>query len=402
MDHGAPSKPGMANNRSDWYQLFSRGARDWLRHNEKVGEAVRAWLPDFAEGPDPMTGAQPATVHVPLPLPEHARFRLSGGPGAGGAGQGRAQAGDILRPADTGETGTGGTGGSGGSGGQQGESSLLLEFPMDDILEWLWDELHLPQLQPRGAATLAQPEVQREGWDRHGARTRLDRRRTVKQALRRRAIQTLQGGAAPATFTNDDLRFRQLKRQPRPDASAVVFFVLDVSASMTQSERRLAKTFFYFALQGLRRRYPRIAIRFLAHTAQAWEFAETEFFQVSGGGGTLASSAFRLVHSLLCEQYAAGDCNSYLFYASDGDNFTEDRSAAGAALGKLARMLNYLGYVETMPGLPRALSTEMRRLWQELERDGLPAANCVLAGDADIWRAIRQFFGDPSVLGTPA
>ena len=32
-----------------WYDLFSRGARDWLRHNQKVREAVGVLLslPDY-------------------------------------------------------------------------------------------------------------------------------------------------------------------------------------------------------------------------------------------------------------------------------------------------------------------------------------------------------------------
>ncbi len=30
-----------------WYELFSRGARDWLRHNEKIGRAVREKLPEL-------------------------------------------------------------------------------------------------------------------------------------------------------------------------------------------------------------------------------------------------------------------------------------------------------------------------------------------------------------------
>jgi uncharacterized sporulation protein YeaH/YhbH (DUF444 family) len=85
-----------------------------------------------------------------------------------------------------------------------------------------------------------------------------------------------------------------------------------------------------------------------------------------------------------------------MFYASDGENFTEDRAAATQSLAELAGMLNYIGYIETLPGVPRALETEMRRLCNELERRGLPVGSSVLAHPDDVWRALRRFFSDQS------
>lgn len=365
---------------SDWYDLFSRGARDWLRHNDKVREAVRQHLPDVIAAPDLMTGPNQRGVQVPLKLLEHARFKLSNVRPTIGAGQGPAQPGDVLLPPDY-DLDEGGEGGD-----ADGEVRLLMEFAIDDILDWLWDEFKLPELQPRGTATLEEPEYVREGWDKRGARSRLDRRRTVKEAIKRRTVQV-----RPAPFTNDDLRFRQLVHHPRPTSNAVVFFVLDVSSSMTQAERHLAKTFFFLALRGLRKKYQRVELRFVAHAARAWEFNEGDFFQVSGMGGTIASSGFRLALSLLEEHYDEASFNSYLFYASDGDNFSEDRSAAGTTLGQLAKRLNFMAYVETLPGMARVLETEMGRLWRERERQGLPVSSAVLSNSDEVFAAIRQF-----------
>jgi uncharacterized sporulation protein YeaH/YhbH (DUF444 family) len=234
-------------------------------------------------------------------------------------------------------------------------------------------------------------ELVREGWDKRGARSRLDRRRTVKEAIKRRAVQT-----DPVPFTNEDLRFRQLVTRSRPSTSAVIFFVIDVSASMTQIERKLAKSFFFFALQGIRRKYAKVETRFIAHTTHAWEFGESDFFQVSGIGGTIASSAFRLVLDTIRGEMNAAQTNIYMFYASDGENFTEDRGAALQSLTELAGMLNYVGYIETLPGVPRALETEMRRMCNDLERRGLPIGSSVLAHPDDVWRALRRFFSSQS------
>ncbi|PHV40589.1 DUF444 family protein [Janthinobacterium sp. BJB304] len=367
-----------------WYGLFSRGARDWLRHNQKVRDAVQAHLPELIATPDLIGGPQQRTVQVPLRLLEHARFRLAPARNSVGAGQGDGQPGDLLRAA---RPATDGAGAQGEGGNGEGAVRLLLEFPIDDILDWLWETFELPDLKPRHLGVIDEVRLVRSGLDRHGARSRLDRRRTVKEAIKRRALQ-----ARPVPFTNDDLRYRQVLLQPRPSANAVVFFVLDVSASMAQAERKLAKSFFFFALQGLRRRYARVETRFIAHTTRAWEFSEAEFFQVNGMGGTMASTAFRLSRELLQEHYAPGRYNAYLFYASDGENFSEDRAAASLALGELTALLNYMGYVETVPGVPRSLETEMHSLCAEQERRGLPLHSSILSRNDDIWAAIRTFF----------
>ena len=151
-----------------WYDLFSRGARDWLRHNEKIRESVQQNLPDLIAASDLITGPQDRTVHVPIKMLEHARFRLSDNvESQSDAGQGQGQPGDILRPAQRGhEEGDGDRG--------EGEVRLLLELKVDDIMDWLWEELKLPDLQPKRNSTVEEHEYVRQGWDKHGARARLD------------------------------------------------------------------------------------------------------------------------------------------------------------------------------------------------------------------------------------
>lgn len=367
-----------------WYDLFSRGSRDWLRHNQKVREAVQENLPNLVAGPDVITGSQDRTVQVPVRLLEHARFSLSNSNShtQSNAGQGKGKPGDVLRQA---QPDMGDDSGEGGNG--EGEVKLMLEFKVDDIVDWLWEELQLPDLQPKRNTAVDDDEYVREGWDKHGARARLDRRRTVKEAIKRRATQE-----NPVPFTNEDLRFKQLVLRRKPATNAVVIFALDVSASMTDAERKLAKSFFFFVLQGIRRRYGKVETRFIAHTTQAWEFAESEFFNVSGTGGTGASTAFKLALEMVEAEYDPSRYNSYLFYASDGENFTEDRPAAMDYLGRLGKLVNFIGYVETVPGSPRSTETEMKMLCSEIERSGAPVGSSILSRHDDVWKAIRKFF----------
>jgi uncharacterized sporulation protein YeaH/YhbH (DUF444 family) len=368
-------RPGADRN---WYDLFSRGARDWLRHNDKVRSAVREKLPELIANSEVMPRAD-STVQVPVHFLEHARFRLRDSGEGGGVGQGDGKPGDVLaRPAE-GE-------GKGAGGNDEGGYQFVLELKIDDIVDWLWEELKLPNLKVKTGA-LRNDEFAREGWSRRGVRSRLDRRRSLKEAIKRRAIQH----DAPA-FTDDDLRYRQLALRQRPATEAVVFFAMDVSSSMTERDRKLAKTFFFWVVQGLRRQYTHIEPVFVAHTVDAWEFAEAEFFQVSGSGGTVASSAFRKIVDISAQRYDPGRFNIYVFYASDGANFRHDREPAQAALAELGEIVNYIGYVETASAAQQALSSETSALFEQLEADIGVAGRYGLSTPESVWDAIRAFF----------
>ena len=365
-----------------WYDLFSRGARDWLRHNEKVRESVKESLPELVSGPDVLTQPENRTVKVPVKFLEHYRFRLADSDTQTGVGQGEgAKPGDILRPAAPGGAG------QGGAGTGEGGLEFVLEFKVDDILDWLWEELELPNLEPKTADSMERAEYVREGIDRRGPRARLDRRRTVKEAVKRRAIQS-----NPIPFTDDDLRFRQLARRPQPLTQAAVIFVLDVSSSMDDASRQLAKSFFFWALQGIRRQHSRIETAFIGHTVNAWEFSEEEFFAVRATGGTEASRAFALSLDVIRERFDPSQYNVYLFYASDGDNFAADREASRERLNSLAAACNFLGYVETTRRSSDRLNTEMGRLFKDLAEGDTPADSYALGAQEDVWNAIRRFF----------
>ena len=366
-----------------WYELFSRGARDWLRHNQKVRDAVKETLPDLVASEDLITQPGNRTVLVPVKFLEHARLRLAETSSQQGAGQGRGQPGDVLQPGRQEGDEAGREGGTG-----QGELRFVVELKVDEIVDWLWEELKLPELKPRRTATMDEPDYVREGWDKRGARSRLDRRRTIKEAVKRRAVQ-----ADAVPITNDDLRFRQLVKRSSPAINAAVIFALDVSGSMDEAQRRLAKTFFFFALQGIRRQYAKVETVFLAHAAEAWEFEEGQFFQASSSGGTVSSTAFQLAQQVMRTRYHPGRYNVYFFYASDGENASEDRASALDALGTLAAEVNYAGYVET-GGLAtfRPRETQLTELFAEMKGRGRPVGMSHLNSQDDVWRAIREFF----------
>src|SRR3982751_6502422 len=310
-----------------------------------------------------MTRPGNRTVAVPVKFLEHARLRLADAQVHQGAGQGKGEPGDILQPGrEEGEA----QGQQGGTG--EGEIRFVVELKVDEIVDWLWEELKLPELKPKRTATMDQNEYVREGWDKRGARSRLDRRRTMKEAVKRHAIQTSSDTTAegePISLVNEDLRFRQLVKRPSPATSAAVIFALDVSGSMDEAQRRLAKQFFFFALQGIRRQYAKVETVFLAHAA----------LEVMG------------------TRYDPGRYNVYFFYASDGENAAEDRDEARGTLADIARQVNYSGYCETGGAASfRPRDTQLAEIFAEIKGTGLPVGTSHLASQDDVWNAIRQFF----------
>jgi uncharacterized sporulation protein YeaH/YhbH (DUF444 family) len=364
-----------------WYDLFSRGARDWLRHNEKIGRAVRDKLPDLIANAD-VLGAGDSVVKVPVRFMEHFRFRLCPPDEQTGTGQGEAKAGEkIGRATDKKGPGEKGEGGNG-----DGGYDITLEFKIDDIIDWIWEEMKLPNLQPKEGKAKDEVLV-REGFNRRGARSRLDRRRSLKEAIKRRAVDR----EGPA-FIDDDLRYRQLVVRDQPATRAVVFFAMDVSSSMRERDRTLAKMFFFWAMQGLRQQYTDIEPVFVAHTVKAWEFEESEFFQVRGSGGTVASTAFGAINDIIDDRYDPSQYNVYLFYASDGENFRDDHDRATESLSKIASIASYMGYIETPAAEDRALETETANIFRSLIDAGAPAKSFALINNDSVWAAIRDFF----------
>ena len=212
---------------------------------------MRAHLPEIIAGGDVINGGA-RTVRVPVRMLEHYHFRLRTPGGAAGRGPGQGQARRRTCPIPRASAARARRARAASD---EGEVQLLLEFKVDDIVDWLWEEMQLPNLKARVGPS-EETDWVREGWDRRGARSRLDRRRSFKEMVKRRGAP----GATP-TFTDEDLRFRQLARRRQPAVHAVVFFMLDVSGSMSDRDRKLAKTFFFWVVQGLRREYRSLETR---------------------------------------------------------------------------------------------------------------------------------------------
>src|SRR5690606_37338608 len=135
-------------------------------------------------------------------------------------------------------------------------------------------------------------------------------------------------------------------------------------------------------------------------TIEAWEFEEEQFFQVRGEGGTQSSTAFQKAVEVMNERYDPARYNSYLFYASDGDNFMEDRHRARVLLESLAGQMSFLGYAKVSGRHHQRLNTEVGVLFRRLAEQGAPAGSYAISSENDIWPAIKAFFTEQAAEAT--
>src|SRR5690606_25319753 len=144
-----------------------------------------------------------------------------------------------------------------------------------------------------------------------------------------------------------DIRFNRFERQPLPNASAVMFCLMDVSSSMGEREKDLAKRFFVLLHLFLKRRYERIDVIFIRHTHEAHEVDEETFFYSTQSGGTIVSTALEEMHRIIEQRYPSRSWNIYAAQASDGDNAAADSDYCVDFLdGELMRLCQYYAYVE--------------------------------------------------------
>lgn len=324
--------------------------------------------------------------------------------------------------------------GGGGSGSGQGasqdgggEDDFVFRITREEFMQYFFDELALPHL----VRTQLLPDApewksQRAGFISEGNPTSLHVVRSMRTALGRRIamggdarklLHDLQEQLAEAERTDSlppvellalkehietlkrrirqipfldpfDLRFRNRVRIPQPTAKAVMFCVMDVSGSMDEQRKDIAKRFFILLYLFLQRHYEKTEVVFIRHHTQAAEVTEEEFFRATETGGTVVSSALTLMHEIITARYPPGDWNIYGAQASDGDNWYQDSAKCSELLvDKLIPLCRYFAYVQ--------VAEEDQNLWEEYAKvkESEPKfAMRKITGVSDIYPVFRDLF----------
>jgi uncharacterized sporulation protein YeaH/YhbH (DUF444 family) len=299
----------------------------------------------------------------------------------------------------------GGQGGKGGGKGQasdsgEGEDDFVFTLSKEEFMQVFFEDLALPHLIRTQLAETPEWKTHRAGFTSDGTPNNLHVVRSMRGAIGRRIaigadarrelredeveleallrdapigdavsgqritelqarIAELRARLARIPYLDPiDLRFRNRVRVPVPTSKAVMFCLMDVSGSMDEGRKDLAKRFFILLYLFLTRHYDKIDIVFIRHHTQAAEVDEQNFFHATETGGTVVSSALVLMEEIIRARYNPSEWNIYGAQASDGDNWHHDSGRCRELLDqKLLPLCRYYAYVQ--------VAEEEQNLWQE-------------------------------------
>jgi len=261
-----------------------------------------------------------------------------------------------------------------------GEDEFEFVLSKEEYAEILFDGLELPDFIKKSSKQVNSTVRNRAGYSSSGNPSLLDLEQSMINSLGRRIalkfpklrkilelekillfeelddeerdsiieeIARLKRKANAITFLDPiDLKYKKFEIQTKPMNQAVMFCVMDVSGSVGEYEKDLAKRFYMLLHMFLSSKYKNIDVVFIRHTTEAKECDEDEFFYGKESGGTIVSTAFKLVTEIIKARYPIEEWNIYCASSSDGDNFESDNPAVQKYLEDLLPKLQYFIYTE--------------------------------------------------------
>ena len=363
-------------------------------------------------------------VAIPLDGMHEPRFRREGGtrdmvlPG-----NKKFVEGDMLP-----RSGEGGGGKPKDPGEGDGEDAFRFVLSRDEFVDLFLDDLELPDLTKRKLADVESEGLRRAGFTTSGSPANISVSRTVSNALMRRVALRRPRPQAIAELEAElescdearrseliaeiekqksklrripfidplDIRYRRFETYPKPVAQAVMFCLMDVSGSMSEHMKDLAKRFYMLLYVFLTRRYRHVEIVFIRHTDRAEEVDEDTFFHGPASGGTMVSSALQAMHEIVRARFRPADWNIYAAQASDGDNSSADGELAGRILTDLILPVSqFFAYLEV--GEAGGYSFEMPdsslwTLYERLRSQGAPLSMRKVHDRSEIFPVFHDLF----------
>lgn len=332
-----------------------------------------------------------------------------------------------------------GSGGNGAGNGGEGEDSFGFSLTRDEFLKYFFEDLELPNLQDKDIAVTEEYRSRKAGYSASGNPSNLSLLQTMKMSTGRRValraakkrklkeleaelglleiersfsadadlpdqilpcdnriaelemlIADLRKKIKAVPFVDEiDLRYRNTIHDPIPTTQAVMFCLMDVSGSMGQWHKDIAKRYFMLLYLFLNKRYERVEIVFVRHSHVAEEVDEQTFFYDKASGGTIVSVGLELINTIIRDRYDRNRYNIYIAQASDGDNWHDD----GEKVLKLMRssilpQVQYYFYVELSQ---YGYEGDLWNTYKSLEATNFDAA--IVKDASSIYQVFRKMFG---------
>src|SRR6201988_72488 len=312
----------------------------------------------------------------------------------------------------------------------EGDSEDAFRFVLsrDEFVDLFLDDLELPDLTKRKLADVESEGLRRAGFTLAGSPANISVSRTVSNALMRRValrrphpediaeleaeletceqtrkaeliakIEALKSKLRRIPFIDPlDIRYRRFENHPKPVAQADMFCLMDVSGSMSEHMKDLAKRFYMLLYVFLKRRYRHVEIVFIRHTDRAEEVDEETFFHGPASGGTLVSSALEAMHDIVRSRFKPSDWNIYAAQASDGDNSHADAEEVGSLLTDMilpvSQFFAYLEVGEESGSMFEMPYSSLWTLYQRLHQGGAPLSIRKVISRSEIFPVFRDLF----------
>lgn len=364
-----------------------RAIEDRRRHKQLVEKSIKENLGDILSEESIIGESKNKKFKIPIRGIKEYQFIFGKNNKGVASGTGEEKRGDRLG----GEVSQGI--GNKQAGNEEGSDIYETEITLEEILEYISEDLNLPNLdQKKYSEIIVESTGRKRGYQRYGINPRLAKKKTVmakiarKQGKKRALIEEgVTEGLERFPFREEDLRYYKVKKKPKRESNAVMIFIMDVSGSMDTTKKFLARSFFFIMSKFLRRKYNNIAFEFVSHTTTAKIVNENEFFHKGESGGTYISSGLKKALEIIDEKYPPSMWNIYPMYASDGDNWSEDNEKAIKAVNELCDICNIFGYAEL---LPSTYSTTMYyRLGKEIKRKNF--VSVMITEKRELWQAIK-------------
>lgn len=328
-----------------------RSIEDRRRHKKLVEKAIKDNLADILSEESIIGESKNKKVKIPIRGLKEYQFVYGKNTKGVASGDGTEKRGDRIGSEK--KQGMG----QQGAGNQEGEEMYELEITIDDILDYLFEDLELPDMdRKKTSEILVESSRKRDGYQKYGIRPRLAKKRTVMEKIKRKQARkrALKEMNLPVEidrfpFVEDDLRYFKIKKKFRRESNAAIICIMDISGSMDNTKKFMARTFFYVLSRFIRKKYKNVQVAFIAHTTTAEEVNEYQFFHRVESGGTYISSGLNKALDIINTRFNPESWNIYAFYVSDGDNWSEDDERTIKAAKELCRICNLFAYAEVMP-----------------------------------------------------
>lgn len=378
--------------------ISDRSASSRKRHKKKVEDCLKQGIHHIVENESIITDSNKSgKTKYRIPIRGIKEYRFVYGNNSNSKNVGSAPGKDIKRGQKIGDDDQQQQAPGNEPGNEKGEEFYDIEISLEELSQYLFSELQLPELQKKQLSNIYSEKLRRNGYRSDGILPRLDKKKSAIARIKRMKAAGFDPDTAPEgesfPFHEEDLKYRHYKVTKKPNTNAVIFFVMDVSGSMTDEKKFLARSFYFLLFQFLRTKYNTIEIVFISHDTEAREVTEKEFFSQGTNGGTIASTGLTLVNEIIEERYHPSSWNIYAFQCSDGDNYTDDNEKFLAQANLLSESCQLYGYCEIEPAdsyFDKYLSTLMS-VMKPLQSNNVKLVK--IKEKSDIWYAFKNMMG---------